>query len=67
MGYDGAYSTLTEYLRLVRPPVPKVFDRIVAEHFADDRENLKRQYRRDCRFVGRTAVVRPDKPRTLHH
>ncbi|NVN12473.1 IS21 family transposase [Nguyenibacter vanlangensis] len=27
MGYEGAYSTLTEYLRLVRPQVPKVFER----------------------------------------
>ncbi|WP_246387744.1 DDE-type integrase/transposase/recombinase, partial [Gluconacetobacter sacchari] len=25
--YEGAYSTLTEYLRLVRRPVPKVFER----------------------------------------
>jgi transposase len=27
MGYDGAYSTLTEYLRLIRPAVPRQFER----------------------------------------
>ncbi|MCQ9157292.1 IS21 family transposase, partial [Acidomonas methanolica] len=27
MGYEGAYSTLAEYLRLVRPQVPRVFER----------------------------------------
>ncbi|AMY72171.1 transposase (plasmid) [Frigidibacter mobilis] len=27
MGYDGAYSTLTEYLRLIRPTVPRQFER----------------------------------------
>ena len=27
MGYEGAYSTLTEYLRLVRPAVPRQFER----------------------------------------
>lgn len=26
-GYKGAYSSLTEYLRLIRPPVPKAFER----------------------------------------
>lgn len=27
MGYEGAYSTLTEYLRLIRPAVPRQFER----------------------------------------
>jgi transposase len=27
MGYEGAYSTLTEYLRLNRPVVPRQFER----------------------------------------
>jgi hypothetical protein len=27
MGYEGAYSTLTEYLRLIRPVVPRQFER----------------------------------------
>lgn len=27
MGYKGAYSTLTEYLRLIRPSVPRQFER----------------------------------------
>ena len=27
MGYKGAYSTLTEYLRLIRPPAPRKFER----------------------------------------
>ena len=27
MGYEGAYSTLTEYLRLIRPAVPREFER----------------------------------------
>jgi transposase len=27
MGYGGAYSTLTEYLRLIRPAVPRRFER----------------------------------------
>ena len=27
MGYEGAYSTLTEYLRLIRPVVPRRFER----------------------------------------
>lgn len=26
-GYEGAYSTLTEYLRLIRPVTPRQFDR----------------------------------------
>jgi transposase len=27
MGYKGAYSSLTEYLRKIRPPVPKTYER----------------------------------------
>lgn len=27
MGYEGAYSTLTEYLRLIRPVTPRQFER----------------------------------------
>ena len=27
MGFEGAYSTLTEYLRLVRPAAPRQFER----------------------------------------
>jgi len=27
MGYEGAYSTLTEYLRLIRPATPRQFER----------------------------------------
>ena len=27
LGFKGAYSTLTEYLRLIRPPVPRKFER----------------------------------------
>lgn len=27
MGYKGAYSSLTEYLRKIRPPVPKIYER----------------------------------------
>lgn len=27
MGYKGAYSSLTEYLRQIRPPVPKTYER----------------------------------------
>jgi transposase len=27
MGYDGAYSSLTEYLRQIRPPLPKPYER----------------------------------------
>lgn len=27
LGYEGAYSTLTEYLRLIRPSVPRAFER----------------------------------------
>ncbi|KAH1711429.1 hypothetical protein KXX60_009394, partial [Aspergillus fumigatus] len=27
MGYKGAYSSLTEYLRQIRPPVPRTYER----------------------------------------
>ena len=27
MGYDGAYSSLTEYLRQIRPPLPRPYER----------------------------------------